>query len=149
MGDVAAVGVLRNNTSSGPGWNVGPQRSAGARRCLFGPPDPEKTREFLQSETERIADENKLKWNFDFVAEEPLDCGRFAWSKVSETDDQKDDNKVQTRITDFMRKRKLPSHHPKDEPTSSERPKKEPKSSEDESTSSEEPPTKCMRRFST
>lgn len=95
MGDVATA-ALGGGVRPGVAW-AGRARSA--RRCLFGPPDPEKTRDFLESETERLEGESRAKWNFDFVSERPLDCGRFVWTEVGDHGKGTGKAELQTRIT--------------------------------------------------
>ncbi|GFW63829.1 uncharacterized protein TNCV_3744341 [Trichonephila clavipes] len=125
MGDVAAMGILRPDP--GPCVLWAPIR---ARRCLFGPPDHEFTNNFLETETKKLEQRNRDRWNFDFVRGTPLDGGRYAWTPVTDDDaggkvdassekhheDDDDSTKsteskqTQKLITDFMRKRKLSSN---------------------------------------
>ncbi|GFQ95505.1 uncharacterized protein TNCT_210211 [Trichonephila clavata] len=125
MGDVAALGILRPDP--GPGVLWAPIR---ARRCLFGPPDHEFTDKFLETETKKLEQKNRDRWNFDFVRGTPLAGGRYAWTPVIDGDaggkvdassekHLKDDDdstnsteskQTQKLITDFMRKRKLSSN---------------------------------------
>ncbi|XP_071040615.1 cyclin-dependent kinase inhibitor 1-like [Parasteatoda tepidariorum] len=116
MGDVTAVGALSGPTPrTNARW---PVRSV--KRCLFGIPDPEELRTHLEKETLQQYEKNKQKWNFDFVAEMPLDCGQYSWKKIRRDDDLSDKSGSTTEtsscedivveqklITDYMRKRKL------------------------------------------
>lgn len=145
MGDVAAMGILRPDP--GPGVLWAPIR---ARRCLFGPPDHEFTDKFLETETKKLEQKNRDRWNFDFVQGTPLEGGRYAWTPVTDDDaggkdddasseNHRDDDvestqsteskQTQKLITDFMRKRKL-SNNQKEKMTP-------------------EPRMKTRRRFST
>lgn len=115
MGDVAAM----TWPLTGPGVALlQPHR---VRRCLFGPPDAEKTKLDLKALMDDVDQQNKLRWNFDFQKGVPI-AGRFKWEPLdladadrnggSETQqkpvEEEDSTKKegQTHITDFMRKRK-------------------------------------------
>ncbi|KFM79888.1 hypothetical protein X975_26974, partial [Stegodyphus mimosarum] len=133
MGDVAALTWPLTRPSMGP---VSLELTSRARRCLFGPVDPDQLRACVEEEHKRRIREDQERWNFDFQAGKPLPPGRYQWIPVSgkdpsdadknggsteETADPEDAannntvvrRKEQTHITDFMRKRKS-SGSPKD-----------------------------------
>lgn len=52
-----------------------------ARRSLFGPIDHDENNAYVQSELERVKEQDRQRWNFDFEKEKPLK-GRYAWSSA-------------------------------------------------------------------
>lgn len=55
-----------------------PENLKRVRRCLFGKPNPNDTKKFLQEQINRIHETNKTKWNFDFEQDKPLP-GKYHW----------------------------------------------------------------------
>ncbi|XP_068165972.1 cyclin-dependent kinase inhibitor 1-like [Antennarius striatus] len=51
------------------------------RRSLFGPVDHERLRRDLRLQLDRMEEQDRLRWNFDFQAEAPL-SGRFRWEET-------------------------------------------------------------------
>ena len=67
-----------------PGGNGNHQRkrvdptNSTVKRCLFGRGNSEENIKFAKRELEKISEDSKSRWNFDFQNEKPLD-GRFVW----------------------------------------------------------------------
>lgn len=69
--------------SSGDGLTISGQNSpqvkrTGTCRNLFGPVDHDELRRELTSKLKEIGDRDRLRWNFDFGDEQPLD-GELEW----------------------------------------------------------------------
>ena len=56
---------------------VDPSNST-VKRCLFGRGNSEENIKFAKRELEKINEDSKSRWNFDFQNEKPLE-GRFIW----------------------------------------------------------------------
>jgi len=54
-----------------------------AKRCLFGPVDHQELQNLLKKELFALEKENRLKYNFDFKRERPLQGG-YKWTPVPE-----------------------------------------------------------------
>ncbi len=64
-------GTFRKSSSS----------SEPVKRCLFGPVDHDEVMSFFRRELTKLNLEKIRKWNFDFVAGQPL-SGNFEWRRV-------------------------------------------------------------------
>lgn len=89
---------MENRKRNGDKRNIEP--SSKVKRCLFGKPD-EKERdvesEILKEETQRQQEAMKLKYNFDFENEKPLQLpnARFTeWERVESSDNNQSDVSV-------------------------------------------------------
>ena len=75
-------GESNQDGAGDPGGN--PQRkrvdptNSTVKRCLFGRGNSEENIKFAKRELEKINEDSKSRWNFDFQNERPLE-GRFVW----------------------------------------------------------------------
>ncbi|XP_023229232.1 uncharacterized protein LOC111629548 [Centruroides sculpturatus] len=113
-------------------------------RALFGPTDHDKNRQFVRRELALQRQKDRETWNFDFDEGVPL-TGRYDWTPVarpyasrSSTEDRKTPHRraksvagcsaggvTQTRIPEYMKKRKQTGARNKAESSRSVSPKAE------------------------
>ena len=56
-------------------------KPAAVRRVLFGEPDREFNKKFLEEQKQEMDRQQEALWNFDFVNEKPL-RGRYIWERI-------------------------------------------------------------------
>lgn len=56
------------------------EKKPSAKRCLFGSPDPVKTKELLLNHINNTQKINSKQWNFNFKEGQPME-GRFEWEE--------------------------------------------------------------------
>lgn len=74
-----------NNNNNNNVVNARPPRPS-VCRSLFGKVDHQESMELLQRELTAIAEKDRIKWNFDFKEEKPLEEVNFVWTPVKPND---------------------------------------------------------------
>lgn len=58
-------------------------KKSSAKRCLFGSPDPGKTKQLLRNHIDKVSVSKSKEWNFNFKDGTPLK-GRYDWTPCKE-----------------------------------------------------------------